>query len=222
MPGEVAALFSATSATAKGRWPLSSASRSSTCLVNSSGPLHDAIQVSPATGSTLRCLSEASIPTDRFRTPSARAARSLRPTGATEVARRLVTQKPQNDLTLARHRPSLAKTQRRLTPKFWPGENWWTNHSSPGFTTCAAACNVLLKIIGHVPVRPWTLRLSQFCASPDIVSDSPRSTKRPTRSPVCAIGRLWGKANPLPANAGALMTYSPEFFILTGVAHGTT
>ena len=59
---------------------------------------------------TLALLERGVDPADRFlRHCSSR--RSLRPTGATEVAR-LVTQKPQNDLTLARHRPSPAKSQR--------------------------------------------------------------------------------------------------------------
>ena len=102
MPGEVAALIAATSAAPKGRRS-PSASSSSTCMVNS--PIRFmALSSSACTGSPLRCLSESS----RRSHATARAGRSLRPTGATEVDR-LVTQKPQNDLTLARHRPSWPK-----------------------------------------------------------------------------------------------------------------
>ena len=59
----------------------------------------------------MRCLSEASDPADRFLTPLLEP-EDLYAQLARQKLHRLVTQKPQNDLTLARHRPSLAKSQR--------------------------------------------------------------------------------------------------------------
>ena len=70
-----------------------------------------ALSSSACTGSPLRCLSEASIPADRFLTPLLEP-EDLYVQLARQKLHRLVTQKPQNDLTLARHRPSLAKSQR--------------------------------------------------------------------------------------------------------------
>ena len=57
---------------------------------------------------------------------------------------RLVTQKPQNDLTLARHRPSLAKSQ-RACGKAWPGENV-DKPSSPAFTTGPSTATFFSKL----------------------------------------------------------------------------
>ena len=50
-----------------------------------------------------------------------------------------------NDLTLARHRPSLAKSQRACTGKAWPGENV-DEPSSPAFTTGPATATFFSKL----------------------------------------------------------------------------
>ena len=88
---------------------------------------------------------------------TARAGRSLRPTGAQKL-HRLVTQKPQNDLTLR-------ATVHRWPPsgpagKAWPGENV-DEPSSPAFTTGPSTATFFSKLSACGP--PWTLRLSQFC-----------------------------------------------------------
>ena len=96
----------------------------STCMINS--PIRFmAMSSSACTGSPLRCLSEASIPPIAFSRHCSSRKISVRPTGATEV-HRLVTQKPQNDLTLARHRPSLAKSQRACPAKPGLGSKTWS------------------------------------------------------------------------------------------------
>ena len=134
---------------------------------STSDPLHGAIQFRlHRIALALLATSRGVDPADRFHhVPLLGAGRSLRPTcGATEVAPAR-HQKPQNDLTLARHRPSGWPSPSGPAGKAWPGENV-DEPSSPAFTTgsrCANS-NFLLKIIGHVPGRPpWTLRLSQFC-----------------------------------------------------------
>ena len=93
------------------------------------------------------------IPPHRNPHATARAGRSLRPTGATDhllhrPAR--TTQKPQNDLTLARHRPSLAKSQRACRQSLAWGKRGRAKLARIYHRPINS--NFLLKIIGHVPV----------------------------------------------------------------------
>ena len=135
------------------------ASSSSTCMVNS--PIRFmALSSSACTGSPLRCLSEASIPPIAFLTPLLEP-EDLYAQLARQKLHRLVTQKPQNDLTLARHRPSLAKSQRACRQSLAWGKRGRAKlaphlpqaHqqqlSSQNYRSCSGP--------------PWTLRLSQFC-----------------------------------------------------------
>ena len=62
----------------------------------------------------------------------------------------LVTQKPQNDLTLARHRPSLAKSQRACRQSLAWGKRGRAKLARIYHRPINS--NFLLKIIGHVPV----------------------------------------------------------------------
>ena len=124
------------------------ASSSSTCMVNS--PIRFmALSSSACTGSPLRCLSEASIPPIAFsRHCSSR--EDLYAQLARQKLHRLVTQKPQNDLTLARHRPSLAKSQRACRQSLAWGKRGRAKLARIYHRPINS--NFLLKIIGHVPV----------------------------------------------------------------------
>ena len=132
-----------------------------------SDPLHGAIQfrlhrialaLLERGGRSRRSLSHA----------TARAGRSLRPTGATEVApARHAKAATENDLTLARHRPSLAKSQRacwRFKSLAW-GKRGRAKHRArfTGTGSYKINSNFLgsrrLWLSGHVPV----LRLDDSC-----------------------------------------------------------
>ena len=137
---EVAALIAATSAAPKGRrspsWPPADLHG------QLSDPLHGAIQFR-LHRIALALLERGADPADRFLAPLLRAGRSLRPTGATEVA-------PARHATLARHRPSLAKSQQE------PGlGKTWTSQARPHLPGAFFGLSVMQP--------PWTLRLSQFC-----------------------------------------------------------
>ena len=87
-------------------------------------------------------------PADRFLTPL------LEPEDiyaqlARQKLHRLVTQKPQNDLTLARHRPSLAKSQRACRQSLAWGKRGRAKLARIYHRPINS--NFLLKIIGHVP-----------------------------------------------------------------------
>ena len=69
---------------------------------------------------------------------------------ARQKLHRLVTQKPQNDLTLARHRPSLAKSQRACRQSLAWGKRGRAKLARIYHRPINS--NFLLKIIGHVPV----------------------------------------------------------------------
>ena len=106
-----------------------------------------ALSSSACTGSPLRCLSEASIPPIAFSRP-ARAGRSLRPTGATEVAP-------------ARHAKAAERSRLRATVHRWPSQRACRQSLAWGKRGRAKLAriyhrpinsNFLLKIIGHVPV----------------------------------------------------------------------
>ena len=120
------------------------ASSSSTCMVNS--PIRFmALSSSACTGSPLRCLSEASIPPIAF---SRHCSEDLYAQLARQKLHRLVTQKPQNDLTLARHRPSLAKSQRACRQSLAWGKRGRAKLARIYHRPINS--NFLLKIIGHV------------------------------------------------------------------------
>ena len=107
---------------------------SSTCMINS--PIRFmAMSSSAFTGSPLRSLSEAD-PGDRLLTPLLEP-ENLHAQLPRQKFHRLATQKPQGNLTLARHRPPLAKSQ-RACGETWPGENV-DEPSSPSFTTGPSA-----------------------------------------------------------------------------------
>ena len=113
------------------------ASSSSTCMVNS--PIRFmALSSSACTGSPLRCLTRRRSRRSLSHA-TARAGRSLRPTGATEVA------------------PARAGTTSRCAPpskrKPGLGKTWIRCQGSPAFTR---PITNFLKIIGHDPVPPWT------------------------------------------------------------------
>ena len=69
---------------------------------------------------------------------------------ARQKLHRLVTQKPQNDLTLARHRPSLAKSRRACRQSLAWGKRGRAKLARIYHRPINS--NFLLKIIGHVPV----------------------------------------------------------------------
>ena len=122
MPGEVAALIAATSAAPKGRtspsWPPAVPPAWSTPPIR-----FMAISSSACTGSPLRSLSEASIPPIAFSRHCSNRKIST-PQLARQKFHRLATQKPQNDLTLARHRPSLAQVPAGRPAKPGLGKTW--------------------------------------------------------------------------------------------------
>ena len=141
MPGEVAALIAAT-------WPPQRAEglRWQFHLHGQlSDPLHGAIQF--RLHRIARCLSDFD-PAEAFsRHCSSR--KISTPNGATEVAPARL-QKPQNDLTLARHRPSLAKSQRACRQSLAWGKRGRAKLARIYHRPINS--NFLLKIIGHVPV----------------------------------------------------------------------
>ena len=116
------------------------ASSSSTCMVNS--PIRFmALSSSACTGSPLRCLSEASIPPIAF--SRARAGRSLRPTGATEVAPARHAKAAERPHACAP--PSIAGQVPAGLGKAWPGENV-DEPSSPAFTTGPSTATFFSKL----------------------------------------------------------------------------
>ena len=135
--------------------------QSSTCMVDS--PIRFMARSSSAcTGSPLRCLSEASIPPIAFLIAHC----SSRKISIAQLARqklhRLVTQKPQNDLTLARQ-PSIAgQVPAGLPAKPGLGKTW-TAKLARILRHRPINSNFLLKIIGHVPALRGHFDLSQFC-----------------------------------------------------------
>ena len=88
-------------------------------------------------------------PADRFLTPLLEP-EDLYAQLARQKLHRLVTQKPQNDLTLARHRPSLAKSQRACRQSLAWGKRGRAKLARIYHRPINS--NFLLKIIGHVPV----------------------------------------------------------------------
>ena len=111
-----------------------------------SDPLHGAIQ-SACTGSPLR-LSEASIPPIAFsRHCSSRKISTPNWRDRSAPARHA---KAANDLTLARHRPSLAKSQRACRQSLAWGKRGRAKLARIYHRPINS--NFLLKIIGHVPV----------------------------------------------------------------------
>ena len=90
-------------------------------------PLHGAIQFR-LHRIALALLERGVDPADRFLTPLLEP-EDLYAQLARQKLHRLVTQKPQNDLTLARHRPSLAKSQRACRQSLA-----WVNKYFFGFT----------------------------------------------------------------------------------------
>ena len=79
--------------------------------------------VRACTGSPLRCLSEASRSRRSLSHATARAGRSLRPNWRDRSCTGSSRKSLQNDLTLARHRPSQGQVPAGLPAKAWPGEN---------------------------------------------------------------------------------------------------
>ena len=154
--GEVAALIAATSAPPKGRrspsWPPA---------VHLHGQLSDpfmALSSSACTGSPLRCLSEASIRRSLSHA-TARAGRSLRPTGATEVAPARHAKAAERPHACAP--PSIAgQVQRACRQSLAWGKRGRAKLARIYHRPINS--NFLLKL--SVMFRPpWTLRLSQFC-----------------------------------------------------------
>ena len=107
-----------------------------------SDPLHGAIQFR-LHRIALALLERGVDPADRFLTPLLEP-EDLYAQLARQKLHRLVTQKPQNDLTLARHRPSLAKSS-GPAGKAWPGENV-DEPSSPAFTTGPSKATFFSKL----------------------------------------------------------------------------
>ena len=123
-----------------------------------SDPLHGAIQFR-LHRIALALLERGVDPADRFLTPLLEP-EDLYAQLARQKLHRLVTQKPQNDLTLARHRPSLANSQRACRQSLAWGKRGREARphlpqahqqqlSSQNYRSCSGP--------------PWTLRLSQFC-----------------------------------------------------------
>ena len=124
------------------------ASSSSTCMINS--PIRFmAMSSSAFTGSPLRSLSEASIPGDRLLTPLLEP-ENLHAQLPRQKFHRLATQKPQGNLTLARHRPPLAKSQRACRRNLARGKRGRAKLALVYHRPINS--NFVLKIIGHVPV----------------------------------------------------------------------
>ena len=124
------------------------ASSSSTCMVNSPDPLHGAIQFR-LHRIALAFLERGVDPADRLFAPLLEP-EDLYAQLARQKFHRLATQKPQNDLTLARHRPSLAKSQRAGRQSLA-----WEKRGRAKLALVyhrPINSNLFLKIIGHVPV----------------------------------------------------------------------
>ena len=113
-----------------------------------SDPLHGAIQFR-LHRIALALLERGVDPADRFLTPLLEP-EDLYAQLARQKLHRLVTQKPQNDLTLARHRPSLAKSQRACRQSLAWGKRGRAKLARIYHRPINS--NFLLKIIGHVPV----------------------------------------------------------------------
>ena len=130
-----------------------------TCMVNS--PIRFmALSSSACTGSPLRCLSEASIPPIAFsRHCSSRkiSTPNWRDRSCTSSSRK----SRKNDLTLARHRPSLAKFQRACRQSLAWGKTW-TSQARPHLPQ-AHQQQLSSQNYRSYSGPPWTLRLSQFC-----------------------------------------------------------
>ena len=110
-----------------------------------SDPLHGAIQFR-LHRIALALLERGVDPADRFLTATARAGRSLRPNWRDRLVASCSSRKtPQNDLTLARHRPSLAKSQRAWPAKPGLGKTW-TSQGSPAFTTGPSTATFFSKL----------------------------------------------------------------------------
>ena len=117
------------------------ASSSSTCMVNS--PIRFMALIQFRLHRIALALLERGVdPADRFLTPLLEP-EDLYAQLARQKLHRRVTQKPQNDLTLARQ-PSLAKSQRACR-QAWPGENV-DEPSSPAFTTGPATATFFSKL----------------------------------------------------------------------------
>ena len=131
----------------------------STCMVNS--PIRFmALSSSACTGSPLRCLERGVDPADRFLTPLLEP-EDLYAQLARQKLHRLVTQKPQNDLTLARHRPSAGQVPAGLPAKPGLGKTW-TSQARPHLPQ-AHQQQLSSQNYRSCSGPPWTLRLSQFC-----------------------------------------------------------
>ena len=130
-----------------------------TCMVNS--PIRFmALSSSACTGSPLRCLSEASIPPIAF-SRHCSSPEDIYAQLARQKLHRLVTQKPQNDLTLARH-PSIAgQVPAGLPAKPGLGKTW-TSQARPHLPQ-AHQQQLSSQNYRSCSGPPWTLRLSQFC-----------------------------------------------------------
>ena len=146
---------------------LASMLRRSTCMVNVPSGVRFRWRLSAKESSlrpdrhvqARRRLSFGVDPADRFLTPLLEP-EDLYAQLARQKLHRLVTQKPQNDLTLARHRPSLAKSQRACRPSLAWGKRW-TSQARPHLPQAhqqQLSCQNYRSCSGP----PWTLRLSQF------------------------------------------------------------
>ena len=107
-----------------------------------------AMSSSAFTGSPLRSLSEASIG-DRLLTPLLEP-ENLHAQLPRQKFHRLATQKPQGNLTLARHRPPLAKSQRACRRNLARGKRGRAKLALVYHRPINS--NFVLKIVGHVPV----------------------------------------------------------------------
>ena len=124
------------------------ASSSSTCMINS--PIRFmAMSSSAFTGSPLRSLSEASIPAISLLTPLLEP-ENLHAQLPRQKFHRLATQKPQGNLTLARHSPPLAKSQRACRRNLARGKRGRAKLALVYHRPINS--NFVLKIVGHVPV----------------------------------------------------------------------
>ena len=126
-----------------------------------SDPLHGAIQFRAATGSPLRCLSEASIPPIAF-SRHCSSAEDLYAQLARQKLHRLVTHKAVR--TTSRLRATVHRWPSPSGPagKAWPGENV-DEPSSPAFTTGPSTATFFSKLSVMFRSSLRILRLSQFC-----------------------------------------------------------
>ncbi len=158
MPGEVAGTHRRDLRRPKGPDVSVLASSSSTCMINS--PIRFmAMSQFRLHRIALAFLERGIDPGDRLLTPLLEP-ENLHAQLPRQKFHRLATQKPQGNLTLARHRPPLAKSQRACRRNLARGKR--DEPSSPSFTTahqqqlCSQNCR-------SCSGPPWTLRLSQFC-----------------------------------------------------------